>query len=281
MTMRAMQGVSRESLAAVMERLERPAADPGVDLLSLGAELFSVVGLLDREAALRRVLADPALAPEQKGGLAQALLAPHAGPATIELVEGAVRARWSRSRDLVDAVELVAIESVLAAAQRDERLEEVEDELFRFGRILRAEPALQAALAGRAMGDRLPADRKRALLDALLADRVHQATLLLVRQLVSQPRGRTLDDGLEEFSRLAAARRQRLIAYVEAVTPLDDERRRRLAAALKAAYGQAVRLNVEVVPDVLGGLRIRIGDEVIDGTVAHRLAAARRRLAGT
>jgi len=272
-----MLGVSRRSLAAVEERLDALFADAGADPLRVGEELFSVVALLDRESALRRVLSDPALPANRKAGLAHALIEAQAAPATTELVEAAVRARWSRSRDLVDAIELLAIEAVLSAAERDGRLEDVEDELFRFGRILKAQPALRAALADRTV----LADRKLALLDTLLADRVHPATLRLVRQLVSQPRGRTLDDGLEDFSRLAAARRQRLIAYVETAVQLDEEHRGRLEAALTAAYGRGVRLNVEVVPDVIGGLRVRIGEEILDGTVAYRLAEARRRLAGS
>jgi F-type H+-transporting ATPase subunit delta len=222
------------------------------------------------------VLADPALAADRKRDLARSLIGAQAVPATTELVESAVGARWSRTRDLVDAVELLGDLALLAAAERDGVLDDVEDELFRLGRIIDAERALHVALADRT----LPADRKSTLLDDLLAERVHPATLRLVRQLVGHPRGRTLDGGLEELSRLAAQRRQRLVASVESAVPLDDEQRERLGAVLRAAYGREVRLNVEVVPDIVGGIRVRIGDEVIDGTVASRLAEARRRLAG-
>jgi F-type H+-transporting ATPase subunit delta len=270
------QGVSRESLAAVQERLEAVAAEAWADTLTVGDELFSVVALLDRESALRRVLADPALPGDRKGGLARSLIEAQATPATTELVEFAAGRRWSRTRDLIDAIELTGVQALLSAAERDGQLEDVEDELFRFGRVVEAEPALRVALADRA----LPVDRKLAVLDSLIADRVHPATLQLVRQLVSQPRGRTLDDGLQEFSRLAAQRQQRLVAVVETATPLGDEQRERLEAGLRAAYGREVRLNVEVVPEIVGGIRIRVGDEIIDGTVAHRLAEARRRLVG-
>lgn len=271
-----MQGASRQSLAALRDRLEERVANLSVDLLQVGAELFSVVALLDREPALRRVLADPALPGQQKSQLARSLIGAQSAAATTELVEAAVGSRWSSVRDLIDAIELLGIQALLAAAERDGKLEEVEDELFRFSRVVDAEPELRVALADRA----LPIERRQALLDALLAERAYPATLALVQQLVSQPRGRTLDIGLEEFSRLAAERRQRLVAHVETAVPLDEVRRTRLEGALRAAYGRDVRLNIEVVAEVVGGIRVRVGEEVIDGTVAHRLAEAKRRLAG-
>src|SRR6266508_4334983 len=125
-----LQGVSRESLAAVRERLEEVAARPAVDPSGLGEELFSVVVLLDREPALRRVLSDPALPGDRKSGLARSLIAPQAAPATIELVEHAVGVRWSRTRDLVDGIELLGIQALLIAAESDGNLDDVEDELF-------------------------------------------------------------------------------------------------------------------------------------------------------
>ena len=65
-----------------------------------------------------------------------------------------------------------------------------------------------------------------------------------------------------------------------AARPLDDAQEARLAAVLGRIYGRVVDVQVEVDPEVVGGVRVVIDDEVIDGTVASRLAQVKRTLAG-
>jgi F-type H+-transporting ATPase subunit delta len=79
---------------------------------------------------------------------------------------------------------------------------------------------------------------------------------------------------------VAAELRSRLIATVTATVPLTEEQRDRLAAALRRIYGAELHLNVQLDPDLVGGIRVEIGDEVIDGSVVARLDEARRRLVG-
>ena len=124
-----------------------------------------------------------------------------------------------------------------------------------------------------------PAQRKRELLDALLGGNVTEPTMRLITQAALQTRGRTLDVSLEEFARLAAERRERLVAEVHVAIALTATQRRRLAAALAASYGHDVHLNIVLDPKVIGGMSIQIAGERIDGTVASRLAGLRRRLA--
>jgi F-type H+-transporting ATPase subunit delta len=62
--------------------------------------------------------------------------------------------------------------------------------------------------------------------------------------------------------------------------PLSTENRERLEQALTAQTGGPVRLNVVVEPDLVGGIKVEIGDDVVDGTVRARLADVQRRLAG-
>jgi F-type H+-transporting ATPase subunit delta len=85
---------------------------------------------------------------------------------------------------------------------------------------------------------------------------------------------------MEEYQKVAAAHRNRLVATVRVARELGEVDQQRLAGVLAGQYGRPVHLNVVVDPEVLGGMRVEIGDDVIDGTVANRLDEARRRLAG-
>ena len=83
---------------------------------------------------------------------------------------------------------------------------------------------------------------------------------------------------LSSYADAAALRRQQLVAHVVVALPLDADQRERLTAALQRQYGRNVHLNVDVDPEVLGGIRVEIGDEVLDGTISRRLQEARRQL---
>jgi F-type H+-transporting ATPase subunit delta len=276
MTGTGMQGTSRESLAAARDTLDTLVRAGDSDLAGLAEELFAVLTVLDREAGLRRALTDSARSGDDRAGLARAVFGDALGSAGGDLLVWAVRARWSAPRDLADAVELLAVEALVAAAQAAARLDAVEDELFRTRRIVAGAPDLRTSLADRAA----PVESRTALVDQLLEGKVGDETLRLVRQAVTAPRGRSLDTTLELFGQVAAERRERLVATVTAAVPLTEEQRGRLGAVLARIYGHDVQLNVEVAPELVGGLRVEIGDEVIEGSVLSRLQEARRRLAG-
>ncbi|WP_395109012.1 F0F1 ATP synthase subunit delta [Actinomadura sp. SCN-SB] len=270
--------VSRASLAEARERLEAligAASGNGTDLAVLGGDLFAVLNLIDREHGLRRAVSDPSRDGADKAQLVQILLEGKISPAALELVADVVRLRWSTPSELSDGVEALAVTAEAARAEADGALDDLEDELFRFSRVLEREPRLRAALTSPG----LPADRKQGLLEALLTGKAGPATITLITELVLRPRGRSLEGGLAEYGRLVAQRRRRLVALVRTPTELSEDQRRRLAAVLAAAYGHDVHLNIELDPTTIGGLSIQIGDEVIDGTIAGRLDDVRRRLA--
>ncbi|MFD9794048.1 F0F1 ATP synthase subunit delta [Streptomyces sp. NPDC059070] len=271
-----MNGASREALAAARERLDALMDHTSVDAAKLAEELAAVTALLDREVSLRRVLTDPAQPAEAKAELAGRLLGGQVGGETTDLVSGMVRSRWSQSRDLVDALEELANTADFTAAQKAGALDDVEDELFRFGRIIASDTGLRSALTNRAAS----ASAKGELLRSLLDGKANPATARLVARLVTKPRGRSLEAGLESLSKLAAERRERMVAVVTSAVPLTDVQKQRLGAALAKVYGRQMHLNLDVDPAVLGGITVRVGDEVIDGTVAQRLDEASRRLAG-
>jgi F-type H+-transporting ATPase subunit delta len=272
----SVRGVSRTSFADLSERLEAEDITSATVATRLGDELFAVVGLLDTEHGLRRALSDPGKPPAEKGAVTSALLHAKVTQRAEALVVAAAEAHWATSGDMVDAIEQLAIEAMVLAAQAQDGLDDLEDGLFRFGRVVAAEPDLRAALASTS----LPADRKQGLLDDLLAGKVTPLTLRLISQMVHHPRGRTLTAGLDLCASIAARRREQLIAVVRSAVELSAAQRRRLAGALAASYGHPVHLNVVIDPSVVGGISVQIGDELIDGTAASRLADVRRKLAG-
>ena len=271
-----MNGASREALAAARERLDALTDSTSVDAAQLADELAAVTALLDREPSLRRVLTDPAQAGEAKAELVQRLLGTQVSGETADLVAGLVRSRWSQSRDLVDVLEELADVADLTAAQRAGTLDDVEDELFRFGRIVASNTELRAALTDRAASTAAKVE----LLHRLLGGRAALVTERLVTRLVTAPRGRSLEAGLESLSKLAAERRDRTVAVVTSAVPLSDAQKQRLGAALAKLYGRTMHLNLDVDPEVVGGIRVQVGDEVINGSIADRIEDAGRRLAG-
>jgi F-type H+-transporting ATPase subunit delta len=271
-----MRGVSRASFAELSERLSAEHVESATVATRLANELFAVVGLLDAEHGLRRALSDPGKPAAEKGAVVSALLHGKITQRAEGLVAAAAEAHWASSGDLADAIEQVAVEATVLAAEADDGLDDLEDGLFRFSRVVAANPDLRAALADPA----LPEQGKRQLLQTLLDGKATRVTLGLIEQMVAHPRGRTLSVALDLCAEIAARRRQQLIAVVRTAVELSAARRRRLVAALSRSYGHDVHLDMVIDPSVVGGISVQIGDELIDGTAASRLAAVRRKLAG-
>jgi len=253
-----------------------PRAATGPELLALADELFAVARLLDGQLSLRRALSDPAGKPEERAGLAQRLFASKVSGTALDLIETVARLRWSHPIDLVDAFMSLATEASLDAADARGELDGVEDELFRFGRIIGGDREL-----GRILSDRkASAEGKRALLDRLLSGRVSPVTEQLLRNVLTGPHVGTAENAIERLSDVASRRRGQSVARVTSAVALTAAQEQRLSDVLRRMYGRTVGLQITVDPSVLGGLIVQVGDEVIDGSIAHRLEAAERRLAG-
>ncbi len=270
-----MRGTSRAAATAGDERLAAVLGG-GADPTVLADGLFAAAGLIDRNAALRHALADPSRDGTAKRELVTSLFTGKVAEPVVDVLAELAAQRWAAERDLTDAAELLAIDAVLASAEEGGVVARVEDELFRFERIVSGSPELRDALTDR-HGD---PDAKAAMVDDLLADKVAPQTLRLARQSVLAPRGRRIEQTIGEFLQRAAARREQVTAVVTAAKPLSDAQEQRLVAALTSTYGKDVLLQVIVDPEVLGGIRVRVGDEVVDGTVSRRLDEARRHMAG-
>jgi F-type H+-transporting ATPase subunit delta len=275
---------SRDALtASELKLLEVAGAKPAgrgkarsASAEDLGNELFAVVRLLDGEPGLRRTLGDSSAEQSRREDLLTRLLSGKVSDQALQVLVEAVGARWSTPRELVDGLDQLGRTALLVHAEREGRLDAVEDELFRFSRIVAADGELERALADRTA----PVSAKGELVRSLLGGKADTVTVALVEQLVTTPRGRSVVNGLGELAAEAAKRRERSVAYVVAPVPLSEQQEERLAATLARIYARPIALHVEVDPNLQGGLVIKVGDEVIDGSVTGRLNELRRRLAG-
>lgn len=273
-----MRSASRQALAALREH-SKTLLDGRVSVASmttLAEELYAVAGLLVAQPRLRRTLGDPATSAESRAELVERLIAGKVAKHTLDVTKSAVAQRWSSPWDLADALEGGGDDALFAAAEKDGVLDRVEDELFRFERILQGDGDVTGLL------DEYTVDvgRRTALLDSLIKGKVAPITLALLQHAVASQRKRSINLAIDDLLEQAAARQERSVARVVSATPLSDAQQERLAAALKDMYGRAISVRTALDPSLRGGLIVRVGDEVIDGSIAARLMSARTLLAG-
>lgn len=247
----------------------------GADGTPLADGLFAAADALRSQPALRRAATDPSAPAEAKSALARGLFADRLDAAATDLVAEAVTLRWARSTDLAAALEQLGVVALVKAADAAGEGDRLEEELFTFGRAVADNHELRDALSdpGRSVVD------KQQLVASLLEGKASVATVRLARRAVIGIH-LTVTRAIDDYTKLAAESRDRLVALVRSAHPLDDSERGRLADVLAGQYDQPVHLNVVVEPALLGGIRVEIGDQVIDGTISTRLDDARRRLVG-
>jgi F-type H+-transporting ATPase subunit delta len=260
-----MLGASRGSLARQSEALDSRLGNSGV--AELAADLLSVSGLLDTQKQLRNALADSGQPAAGRQALVRQILDGRVGQPAVDVLADVVAERWSNDQDLLLSIEQLAFQAAFAGAAADNTLDATEEELFLFGRALDASSELQMALTDPAQ----PADVKA---------RTTATTTQVLEYAVGHLHGRRIDSVVDILCELAATQRQKLVAEVRVAAPLTESQKQRLTAALSTLKGRTVRLNVAVDPSVLGGAHVKVGDEVIDGTVASRLEQARRAILG-
>ncbi|MFV0319885.1 MAG: F0F1 ATP synthase subunit delta [Microbacterium sp.] len=263
-----MGSATTQALAATRTALD---ATPGVDLDTAG-ELFAVARLVGESAQLSGALADPAASVEARRGVVAEVFGSRLSDASVALVGTAAEQRWSRVQDFVDGIETLAVRATAVAAGGDD----IEGELFELTRVVAANPELELALGSR-LGD---PSAKGKLVATILAGRASAATTLIVSSLVRQPGDRRVRQLLGQAIRIVSDQRGKSVATVTASTPLSDAQTRRLAELLGNRYGRDVSLNTVIDPTLVGGLRVQLGDDVIDGSISGRLADLRQRLAG-
>jgi len=276
--LKKMRSASRLALRNLSERFSDLAKDlDNKALTTLSSELVSVAQMLDRETVVTRYLSVPAEDATPRVRLIERLVSGKVGDATLDVLRLAVSERWSANSDLIDAIEHVSRQALLEVAEREDRVDEVEDQLFRFSRIIEAQPRLGILLGDYAA----PAEGRVGLLRKVLdnaSGRVNPITRALLTQTVELLRDEPAEEAMKFLAEVAVARRGEIVAEVSAAAELSDAQRTRLADVLSRIYGHPVTVHLEIDAELLGGLLIAVADEVIDGTLASRLAAAKAQL---
>ena len=273
-----MRSASRLALVGVSDRFSTIAKDLDDNgLRGLAGELVEVAKLLARETVVTRYLTAPSEDSEPRIRLLERLVSGKVGDAALDVLRTAVSARWSASADLGDAIEHVSRQALLEVAERADQVDDVEDTLFRFSRILDAQPRLAILLGDYAV----PVEGRVGLLRHVLessSGSVNPIAAALLSQTVELLRGQPAEEAVLFLAEVAVARRGEVVAQARAAAEPTAAQRTRLTEVLSRIYGHPVTVQLQVDPALLGGLSIAVGDEVIDGTLSSRLAAAEAQL---
>lgn len=269
-----MHARSAEALSAARDSWEPVVRGVPGRAGELGLEIFSLVDTIDASAALRRALTDPNRSGQDRATLVARLFSGRISGEVLDLVTGMARRDWSEEEDFAEALQEIGITTMLMSAEQAGRLEQVESELHGVHRLVDGNRDLRRALL-----DRSAQPRQRAeLVERVFGDTVAYETVQLARRVYARPRTNNPTGELTRLIALAAARRDHLVASVRSAVPLDDAQIARLQGVLERRYGRPVDVHVGVDPEVLGGMRIRVGSDLIDDTIARRLDDVRRRM---
>lgn len=267
-----MKAASREALANAESRLDSTLAEAGAVAIAAetGMDLFEFADVLDGDRELRVALTDAAVDESARKSLVTQLIGNKVNPTTVKVVEDAVASRWSSGRDLVNGLVSLGRRALLRGAESQGQLGQVEDELFRLSRILDREGELTQLLSDRTA----TSARKRGLLANVLYGKVTMFTEALALQVIGRPEHNPIDD-TAALASLAAELQGRTVAHVTSAGELNEGQQAVLAEKLGKIYGRAMSIHSEVDPSLLGGMTIRVGDELIDGSTAGKIARLR------
>jgi F-type H+-transporting ATPase subunit delta len=264
-----MGSMTREALSSARTVL----ADLGDSAdLATGEQLLDAGRVIGGSVQLQAYFADPSVEVSVKKQLLDRLFGSFSESARALLVS-VVGSRWSSARDLLAGVEELGIRVVASSAPGDSS---IENELFAFDAAVRSDAQLELAI-GTKLSD---PEAKSGLVRRLLEGKASEQTLAIATHLVRQPRGRRIGELLRSAAEIVADQSHQLVATVTVAKPLDESHAARLEQGLAAQFGRSLRINQVIDPAVIGGLRVQIGDEVIDGTVATKLSLLRLQLAG-
>jgi F-type H+-transporting ATPase subunit delta len=265
-----MGSATREALVATRAVLSRPGL---TNDLTTGVNVLNSGRVIGDTIQLRSALVDPSANAAAKATLVSAVFSAAVTPTALELLQSAAAARWSDHSDLLAGIEDLGLRVIASSATVPGQ---VAEELFAFGKTVSSNGELELALASK-LGS---TTAKVRVIDALLAGKVSEQTLAIVQHLVQQPRGRRIGELLRYAASVVADESGTSVATVTSADPLSTEQLERLRTGLEARYERKLTINQVVDNSLVGGVRVQICDDVIDGSIATRLKDLRLQLAG-
>ena len=259
---------SRDSLAPKLR-------DTREDAWRIGNELFTITKVLDDSIQLERALTDPSRPVADKVAVLKELLGDNAHPMTMEIMTDLVSRRWSRARDIANAVEDFAVDAMMYQADDEKKTLKVSVQLAQLQSALLNLPVVRSDLSDSQGPLNVRYELLHALIDGADFDRI---TVRLAEHCTRNPRNRRYLESVQWLINKFSRHMGESMVTVTTATPLKKEQIKRLVEVYSAKVGRQVHINSVVDPTVLGGMRIQVGDEVTDNTVVAQLQNLHRKV---
>lgn len=276
-----MRASSRQALEQGKAVLARQTGVTAQTCYDWADDLFALSDLVQGSSRIALALTDPARSLEDRVRLLQTL-AENLSEVAITTVEGALSAAPS-AQELPTVIETLGESAVQRGAQAEDKAIEIADELFSLERFVRANQQVRSALSDR---NREPKYRVRLLQELFGSSLSRPATTLALRAVSAVSRDSKLEDSvsltgnLRHMRRDLAAAGDTVVATVQVATPLADAQAERLRDILSRRYQKNIHLQVSVEPSVLGGMKVRVGSQIFDGSLATIIQETKQKLAG-
>ena len=259
---------SRDSLAPKLR-------DTREDAWRIGNELFTITSALDNNIQLERALTDPSRPTADKVAVFKEMVGDQMHPMTTEIMTDLVSRRWSRARDIANAVEDFGVDAMMYYADATDSTLQVSIELSRLHSSLLNLPVVRSKL----YDDQAPSEVRVKLFRELFGDKnLNKVTMRLAEHATCNLRRRRYLETIQWLIKKFSRHMGQSMITVTTAAPLKEEQIKRLIDVYSAKVGRQVHINSVVDPTVLGGMRIQVGDEVTDNTVVAQLQNLHRRV---
>ena len=259
---------SRDSLAPKLR-------DTREDAWRIGNELFTITKVLDDSIQLERALTDPSRPVADKVAVLKELLGDNAHPMTMEIMTDLVSRRWSRARDIANAVEDFGVDAMMYYADATDATLQVSIELSELHSALLNLPGVRAKLYDYQATSEA---RVKLFREVFSGKTLNKVTMRLAEHATCNLRRRRYLETIQWLINKFSRHMGESMVTVTTATPLKKEQIKRLVEVYSAKVGRQVHINSVVDPTVLGGMRIQVGDEVTDNTVAAQLQNLHRKV---
>ena len=259
---------SRDSLAPKLR-------DTREDAWRIGNELFTITKVLDDSIQLERALTDPSRPVADKVAVLKELLGDNAHPMTMEIMTDLVSRRWSRARDIANAVEDFGVDAMMYYADATDATLQVSIELAELHSALLNLPVVRAKLYDYQATSEA---RVKLFREVFSGKTLNKVTMRLAEHATCNLRRRRYLETIQWLINKFSRHMGESMVTVTTATPLKKEQIKRLVEVYSAKVGRQVHINSVVDPTVLGGMRIQVGDEVTDNTVVAQLQNLHRKV---